>query len=39
MEHRHAPRNTIKRTHANILVSALERQVLRGYTNDKVVGH
>ena len=35
----HTPRKTIGHTYAKILVSALERQVLWGDTNDEVVDH
>ena len=33
------PRDIIKHTKAKILVSILELQVSRGYTNSQVVGH
>ena len=35
----HAPRNTIKHTHAEISLSAADCQVSRGDTNGGVVGH
>ena len=37
--HRPTPHNTIEHTHAKILVSALERQVSLGDTNDEVLDH
>jgi hypothetical protein len=37
--YRHEPRNIIEHTHAKLLVSALERQVSWGDTNDEVVDH
>ena len=39
MQHKRTPHNTIGRTNAKILVSALDRQVSCGDTNDEVVDH
>ena len=35
----HTPSDTVEHTHAKILVSAPDRQVSQGDTNDEVVGH
>ena len=38
MKHKHTPHNVIEHTHAEILVSALERQVSWDDTYGEVVG-